>query len=83
MMPNRKAPCKGCQDRYPGCSDRCEKEEFLDWKEEQRVIREARKRESESIVIAYESVSRERCQKYSRRRSRFGFSYNKKNGGVR
>ena len=36
-------PCKGCQDRYPACSDHCEKPEFLAWKEEQALIRKNRR----------------------------------------
>lgn len=35
-------PCKGCPDRYPACSDHCEKPNFLEWKAEQKKIREAR-----------------------------------------
>ena len=36
-------PRKGCQDRYPACSDHCQKPEFLAWKEEQAKIKEARR----------------------------------------
>ena len=35
----RKNPCKGCPDRYPACSDHCQKPDFLKWKEEQALIR--------------------------------------------
>ena len=38
----RKAPCQGCPDRYPGCSDHCQKESFLKWKAEQETIRKNR-----------------------------------------
>lgn len=37
-------PCKGCPDRYPGCSGKCKKPEFLEWKQEQEKIRQNRKR---------------------------------------
>lgn len=40
----RPNPCKGCPDRYPACSARCRKPEKLAWEEEQKKIREARKR---------------------------------------
>lgn len=29
MADTRHAPCKGCPDRYPACSDHCQKPEFL------------------------------------------------------
>ena len=37
-------PCKGCPDRYPGCSDRCRKPQKLAWEAEQVRIRENRKK---------------------------------------
>lgn len=36
------APCKGCADRYPACSDHCRKPEFLAWRTEQERIRQAK-----------------------------------------
>ena len=41
----RKAPCQGCPDRYPGCSDHCKKPDFLNFKTKQAQIREAQQRE--------------------------------------
>jgi endogenous inhibitor of DNA gyrase (YacG/DUF329 family) len=38
-MANRFNPCKGCADRYPACSGKCKKPEFLAWKSEQEKIR--------------------------------------------
>ena len=40
-------PCKGCPDRYPGCSDHCRKPEYLADKAKKAKIREAKRRESE------------------------------------
>lgn len=40
---DRYNPCHGCPDRYPACSDHCQKPEFLEWKAEQQRIREARR----------------------------------------
>lgn len=37
-------PCKGCPDRYPGCSDHCRKPQKLAWEAEQVRIRENRKK---------------------------------------
>lgn len=39
---HRYNPCKGCPDRYPACSDHCQKPEYLEYKAEQKKIREAR-----------------------------------------
>ena len=43
MPSNRPNPCKGCPDRYPACSARCEKPEYKAWQEEQAKIRKHRK----------------------------------------
>ena len=40
---NRYNPCKGCQDREIACSDHCIKPEFLEWKAEQKTIRDNRR----------------------------------------
>lgn len=40
---NRPNPCKDCPDRYPGCSDHCQKPEHEAWKAEQKMIRENKK----------------------------------------
>lgn len=37
-----KPPCKGCQERYPGCHDRCL--EFKDYKRKLAEAKEARDR---------------------------------------
>lgn len=38
----RPGPCKGCPDRYPGCSDHCQKPEHLAWREELARIKKAK-----------------------------------------
>ena len=38
------SPCKDCHDRYPACSGHCEKPEYLEWKAEQEIIRQNRKK---------------------------------------
>ena len=40
LFKSRNNPCKGCTDRYPGCSDHCRKPAFLDYRAEQQLIRE-------------------------------------------
>ena len=42
-------PCKGCPDRYPACSAKCKKPEFLEWQAEQEKIRQNRKRYNSPI----------------------------------
>ena len=49
IQSNRYNPCKGCPDRYPACSDHCEKPKYKEWKEEQARIRENRKRYNSPI----------------------------------
>ena len=39
---SRHNPCMGCPDRYPACSDHCEKPEFNAYKAEQAKIKENR-----------------------------------------
>lgn len=39
----RPGPCMGCPDRYPGCSDHCQKPEYLAYREELARIRKAKK----------------------------------------
>lgn len=41
---SRLKPCMGCPGRYPACSDHCQKQELLEWKVEQEIIRQNRKR---------------------------------------
>lgn len=42
LSSNRYNPCKGCPDRYPACSAKCKKPEFLEWQAEQEKIRQNR-----------------------------------------
>lgn len=42
-------PCKGCPDRYPACSARCRKPEYLKWQSEQETIRKNRAAYWESV----------------------------------
>ena len=37
-------PCKGCLDRYPGCSDNCKKPALLSWRAEQERIKKNRQK---------------------------------------
>ena len=41
---SRLNPCMGCPDRYPACSDHCQKPEFHDYKTEQEKIKENRRK---------------------------------------
>lgn len=45
-IPNnsRLKPCMGCPDRYPACSDHCQKLEFKAYKDEQEKIKENRRK---------------------------------------
>lgn len=36
-------PCKDCRDRYPACSDHCQKPEFLEWRMKLETVRKNRK----------------------------------------
>lgn len=56
----RPNPCRGCPDRYPGCSDHCTKSEHLDWKAEQEKIRENRKNYQAPAWVRRESLNRRR-----------------------
>lgn len=42
-------PCKGCTDRYPACSDHCEKEAFKKWREKTKKAREAERKHRMSM----------------------------------
>lgn len=41
---NRPAPCKGCQNREPGCSGNCQRPEYLGWRAELETVRKNRRR---------------------------------------
>lgn len=45
----RNKPCYGCPDRYPACSDHCQKPEFLALKEKREKYREEQRRNSELL----------------------------------
>lgn len=47
VIGGRKAPCKGCPDRYPACSDHCRKPEYLEWREELEQTRRNREKFNE------------------------------------
>ena len=63
---DRKGPCQNCPDRYPACSDHCQKESFLAWKEEQARIRKA-KAAYYSPVWAHDQTDKG-CYRNSKRR---------------
>ena len=62
-MGNKNAPCKGCQDRYPGCADHCRKEDFLAWRAEQETIRENRRKYVSPAWLFREQNDRRRGMK--------------------
>ncbi len=45
----RNKPCYGCPDRYPACSDHCQKPEFLALKEKREKFREEQRGNSELL----------------------------------
>lgn len=60
VFSHRPNPCKGCPDRYPACCDRCRKPEYLNWKAEQKKIRDNRKNYTSSIWSSQEPYDRRR-----------------------
>lgn len=61
MLDNERSnPCRGCPDRYPACSDHCQKPEKLDWSAEQEKIRQNRKNYRSPTWIRRESLIRRR-----------------------
>ena len=60
----RLCPCKGCPDRYPGCSDHCRKDAYLRWKQEQDLIRanRAKGRDNDSYTVDAIRKNRRRCR---------------------
>ena len=63
----RPSPCKGCPDRYPACSDHCQKPEYLAHKAEQEKIRKAR-RAYFSPVWSHEETDKANYRKHQRRK---------------
>lgn len=57
---HRPNPCKGCPDRYPGCSDHCKKPERQAWKAEQEKIRENRRNYQSPAWASVEPFARRR-----------------------
>ena len=58
----RPSPCQGCSDRYPACSDHCQKPEYLANKAEKEKIREHRKNYRASAWVRREGyVGRKVC----------------------
>ena len=64
----RHNPCKGCSDRYPACSDHCQKPDFLKWKEEKALIRKNREAYYPPIWGHQESCVKPTLNKKERRR---------------
>ncbi len=56
----RHAPCKGCPDRYPACSDHCQKPEFLAFRADRARIRETQRRESELLSYTLGEIRKNR-----------------------
>ena len=57
---HRYNPCKGCPDRYPACSDHCQKPEHLKWKAERETIRENRRKHKSPVWASAEPYDRRR-----------------------
>lgn len=56
LRSGRYNPCKGCKDRYPACSDHCEKPDKLAWNAEQEKIREAKRRYDETTCYTADMI---------------------------
>lgn len=65
---SRHNPCKGCADRYPACSDHCQKPDFLKWKEEKELIRKNREAYYTPIWKHQESYVKSTLNKKERKR---------------
>ena len=51
-----KPPCHGCPDRYPACSDHCDKPEYLEWLAKKALVDKNRKAYEYSSYIYNEKV---------------------------
>lgn len=60
MADTRHAPCKGCPDRYPACSDHYQKPEFLAFRADRARIRETQRRESELLSYTLGEIRKNR-----------------------
>lgn len=60
LWSQRYNPCKGCPDRYPACSGKCEKPGFLAWKAEQEKIKQARAKYDETTSYTVDQVLKNR-----------------------
>lgn len=56
----RNNPCRGCPDRYPGCSDHCTKPEKLAWNEEQETIRRNRAKVRDNDAYTVDAIRKSR-----------------------
>lgn len=57
---NRPVPCKGCQDREPGCSGHCRKPEYLAWRSELGKILENRRKYREALAYTAGEIIKNR-----------------------
>ena len=48
---SRQTPCNGCPDRYPACSAKCKKPEYIKYQQEQETIR--KNRQEYELVTGY------------------------------
>lgn len=74
------APCRDCDDRYPGCSDRCEKEEYKAWKEQEEKRKEAIREERFLESISAEAQIRAKCHSKAGMKPMCGYSRPRKKG---
>ena len=64
-------PCKGCTDRYPACSDHCQKPEYLEYRKRMKERKEAEDKEKKSYPMSdAKKKALWRSQRYSRRQMR-------------
>lgn len=54
-----KVPCKGCEDRYGGCHDRCPL--YKDYREQLEKINKSRREESNYLGYIAETMNRKRA----------------------
>ena len=77
------APCRDCEDRYPGCSDRCKKEEFKAWKALEEKRKEAVRERRFLDAVTAETQIRAKCHATCRMNSQCGYSRHKRKKGQR
>lgn len=70
-MHNSGCPCKGCEDRDPGCHDKCER--FQQWREKRNEIAEARRKYMESFNTMSDASKKYLAKRQKHRRGTKGY----------